>query len=62
MSMDTNQARKAGVDAFKNGRPCAPALNQAFLVAACASDTDTSDLLSAYLNGWTVANLASGGH
>lgn len=56
--MNAGQARKAGAEAFKNGRAMAPALNQAFLVAACESDVATTELLVAYVNGWTVAHLA----
>ena len=52
-------AKKAGAQAFKNGKGRAPALNQAFLFAACESDTDTAELLGAYLSGWDVAKLAN---
>lgn len=58
--MNATQARKAGAEAFKSGRPAAPALNQSFLIAACSSDADTNELMSAYANGWTIAHLASG--
>lgn len=57
--MTIDEARKAGVKAFNEGRQVAPALNQAFLVRACASQVDTVDLLSAYSGGWTVAKLAA---
>lgn len=57
--MNAIQARKAGAEAFKNGRPSAPALNQDFLVAACSSEVDTHELLAAYANGWMIAHLAS---
>ena len=56
--MTTIQAEQAGVKAFNDGRQMAPALNQAFLVAACKSETSTTELLTAYIHGWTIAHLA----
>jgi hypothetical protein len=58
--MTTNQAERAGVQAFNNGRKMAPAVNGPFLVAACGSETDTMDLFDAYIHGWTIAMLADG--
>jgi len=57
--MNTTQAKQQGAAAFKAGRPMAPAMNQAFLAAACKTDNLTA-LLKAYINGWTVAMLADG--
>lgn len=57
--MTTDDAKKAGVTAFGDGRQCAPALNQKFLAAACSSDVETVALLDAYIEGWSVANLAA---
>ena len=56
-SMTKIKAEKAGVAAFNEGRKMAPALNGAFLRAACASG-NTSEMLTAYIHGWTVAMLA----
>lgn len=57
--MNIKQAQQAGVEAFNEGRKMAPALNNAFISAACASETDTCALLDAYTHGWTIANLSS---
>lgn len=57
--MNVKQAQKAGVAAFSEGRKMAPALNNAFITAACKSETDTCELLGAYNHGWTIANLAA---
>jgi hypothetical protein len=57
-TMTINQAEKAGVKAFNDGRQAAPALHQTFLNAACKSATPTRDLLKAYIHGWAIANLA----
>ncbi len=57
--MTAEEAKKAGAMAFTQGRPAAPALNQTFIAAACASSQDTAELLAAYGNGWTIAHLAS---
>lgn len=57
-SMTEAQAKKEGVKAQQAGKPNAPALNQAFLAAACASPIDTALLLDAYLRGWSVGMLA----
>lgn len=58
-SMTEAQAKKEGAKAQQAGKPNAPALNQAFLMAACASPIQTMLLLDAYLRGWTVAMLAA---
>ncbi len=55
--MNTNQAARQGVEAFRAGKGRAPALNQAFLVAAAATG-NLLCLMDAYTNGWTVAMLA----
>lgn len=55
--MNTTEAREAGKKAFADGRMAVPALNQAFIVAACKSATDTVALLDAYSEGWHAANL-----
>lgn len=52
-------AEAAGRTAFEGGKPCAPALNSGFIADACASATPTAELLSAWLAGWTAANLAA---
>jgi hypothetical protein len=58
-TMTNIEAQKAGVQGFKDGRKCAPALNNKFIAEACASETSTIELLKAYIHGWTVAHLAS---
>ena len=57
--MQLNDAKLAGKNAFESGRSSAPALNQKFIVEACAQkETPLIDLLAAYICGWTIANLA----
>ena len=58
--MTVSQAKKEGAKARKEGKPQAPALNQAFICSACASKVSTVTLLQAYLHGWSVAMLAEG--
>lgn len=55
--MNTTAAQKAGVQAFKDGKGVAPALNTAFLKAAAATGK-LMDMMNAYTHGWTVAMLA----
>ena len=55
--MNIKQAQQSGVNAYHEGRDAAPALNQAFLKAACESRTNTADLFDAYNHGWTIAML-----
>jgi len=57
--MNEQQAKFEGLKSFELGKGRAPALNNAFIVAACASKTDTALLLKAYLFGWDIANLAN---
>lgn len=57
--MTEEQAAKEGAKAQQAGKPNAPALNQAFLAAACASSIKTALLLDAYLRGWSVGMLAT---
>lgn len=57
--MNTNQAKKEGAAAFKAGKGCAPALNQAFLSEAVKAG-NLNVLMAAYKRGWTVALLADG--
>jgi hypothetical protein len=59
-TMTTAEAKKAGVEAYRAGMNQAPALNQAFITNACAADEDTVELVKAYSDGWTYANLADG--
>jgi hypothetical protein len=56
--MKIKEAHQAGAQAFAAGKMRAPALNQAFIVAACNSPTNTVKLLKAYNDGWTLAMLA----
>jgi phage-related minor tail protein len=58
-TMTTDDAMKAGAMAYTQGTPAAPALNAAFIAAACASAVPTAALLDAYGRGWTVAHLAA---
>lgn len=58
--MQIIQAQQSGVAAYRAGQGRAPALNQVFIAAACASATSTASLLQAYLYGWDIANLANG--
>ena len=51
-------AERTGVLAFQGGKPMPPALNNAFIEAACHSPIKTVALLDAYIHGWTVASLA----
>lgn len=60
MEMNEKQARKEGVKAYADGRKKAPALNQAFLIAACKAEVKTVSLLEAYTHGWTIAMLSDG--
>jgi len=57
--MNAAQAKQQGAAAFKAGKGRAPALNQAFIRAASASGKLTQ-MMDAYMNGWTVAMLADG--
>jgi hypothetical protein len=57
--MTIREAKKAGVKAFREGRPCGAFFNEKFLKAAIASTMETVRLLGAYNEGWTVAHLAS---
>lgn len=52
------EAKRSGVSAYNEGRKMAPMFNNAFIKAACESETDTAELLNAYSYGWTIANLA----
>lgn len=56
--MNIQQAKLAGLKAFESGKNRAPALNQQFLKDACGHGI-TADLMSAYIKGWDVANLAN---
>lgn len=56
--MNINDAKKAGAQAFLNGKHRAPALNQKFLRLACSSETQTPKLLEAYCYGWDIACLS----
>ena len=56
--MQIIEAKRAGIKAYQEGRKSAPALNNAFIRAACESETDTANLLAAYSSGWHIANLA----
>lgn len=56
--MNTTQAKQQGASAFKAGKGRAPALNQAFLVAANAAGS-LLELMKAYTHGWTIASLAN---
>ena len=58
--MNIIEARKEGVKAYQTNMNRAPACNGAFTVSACNSETDTAELLGAYLYGWDIANLADG--
>lgn len=57
--MNKANATKAGVQAYRDGRGIAPALNQRFLVAASASG-ELVTMMDAYMHGWTIAMLADG--
>lgn len=57
--MEIIDAKKAGVQAYRDGRGRAPALNQKFIAAACGSG-QVLNMLDAYLYGYDIANLADG--
>lgn len=60
-SMDVPAAQRAGVQAFRDGRPAAPALNPSFrdqAFRAAQSPGGIIPLLDAYSHGWHIANLA----
>lgn len=57
--MNKANAAKAGVQAYRDGRGRAPALNQKFLMAASASG-ELLKMMDAYMHGWTIAMLADG--
>lgn len=56
--MQIIEVKRAGIKAYQDGRKSAPALNKAFIKAACESETDAANLLAAYSSGWHIANLA----
>lgn len=60
--MNVLQSKQAGVAAYKAGLGRAPSLNAAFVKAAFAyaSGAALVELLSGYLYGWDIANLADG--
>lgn len=55
--MTIAQAKKMGVQAFRNGLGRAPAQNPEFIKPACASGNLIA-MMDAYTEGWTYANLA----
>ena len=57
--MTTTEAKKEGIKAFNDGKSCAPALNNRFLVIASKTG-NLVNLMKAYIDGWTIANLADG--
>ena len=58
--MTKNEAKRAGIKGYEDGRLMAPAMNMEFVKAACASKSGTAMLLDAYSYGWTIAHLAEG--
>lgn len=57
--MTESQAKQEGVAAYRAGYSRAPALNQGFVTAACATGK-TVQMMDAYMHGWTIASLADG--
>lgn len=55
--MQINEAKMAGVEAFRAGKGRAPALNPGFTVRALEAG-NLLNLMDAYLHGWTIASLA----
>jgi hypothetical protein len=58
--MTLEEARERGRVAFEAGIPCAPIRdNTGFSTEACHAEESTSELMSAWHRGWTLANLAA---
>lgn len=57
--MNNEIARAEGKKVFESNRESAPALNQAFLKAACDSENSTVELFKAYTQGWAEAQRKS---
>lgn len=57
--MNSKQATQQGAQAYKSSKGRAPALNQAFLIAANATG-NLSTLMADYIYGWDIASLADG--
>ena len=57
---EKSEARAAGTEAFKNGKPCTPALDKNCMgIIKNSADGQAISILNAWLAGWTEANLAA---